>query len=168
MKLPALHTVANRYDPEGKYEYVHIKDGFAWVTDTLMLIKCRLPDELAFVSGRIHFDQWRIIAGLDVESFSVIEGKLYIGINSDNPVAIVINLLPLDERIEKMEELYNRTIKDPLESHCIVASDILFDALKFALDDAITIRATEKTVVVTHEYFTILIAVIQREPYGAL
>lgn len=168
MKLPALHTVANRYDPEGKHEYVHIKDGFAWVTDTLTMVKYRLPYELSFVSGRIHFDQWRVIAGQDVDSFSVIEGKLYIGINPDNPVAIVIDLLPLDEGIEKMEELYNRTIKERLESYCIVASDILSDAFKFTGDDAVTIRAVEKSVIITHEDFTILIAQIQKVPDAAL
>lgn len=168
MKLPALHTVANTFDPDGKYEYVHLKDGFAWVTDMITLVKYRLPQELSAVCGRIHFDQWRVIAGLDIESFTLTYDQLHIAVNFENQLSMAVNLLPYDEEFEKLEAIYDRTIKEPLLPVCVLNAQFLSSAMNLAGEYAVAIRATEKTVVVTHEYFTILIAQIQREPYGAL
>ena len=168
MKLPALHTIANTYDPGGKYEYIHLKDGFAWVTDKLMMVKYRLPDELSAVTGRIHFDQWRVISKHNVVEFTPIGADLHALVNSENSLSIVLDLLPLDEGIEKMELLYDRTVQEVPMIHCVVDSEMLTQALRLIGEDSVTIKATEKSVIILHEEYTILIAQIQRQPHAPL
>lgn len=168
MKLPPLHTVDNIYDPTGRYEYVHIKDGFAWVSDKLVFVKYKLPDELAGVSARIHFDQWKVIAKQNILSFTPEGDKLHVILNYENCMSATLDLLPLDEMIVKMQSLYDATIKEQRMPHCVVSAELLNAAVKFIGDDAITISATEKTVIVSHAYYTMLIAQIQQEPYAAL